>query len=222
MFPDQYQTENQSGGNHEPILTPTPVGEIKPPKKSPFSFIKNLPISVIAAVGGGIVVVVIIVLLLVFGGGETIGSLSELKTAIANRVAANCTIHLSNAGGMEGVMDDTSITIQTDDGWSNVRYVAQLFGENINTIAKKTDAGDYTVYNWMNEDVIGYRSTRPAEDIETGVDLLFTNITEEEVGRLDCQPNRRANFNIPSNINFSEEEVIIDDELLDEGGQDEE
>ena len=55
---------------------------------------KKFPIRLIAIIGGGVIVVAAIIILLfifVFNGGGTIGSLEELRAAIADHKAINCT-----------------------------------------------------------------------------------------------------------------------------------
>jgi len=169
---------------------------------------KELPIRLIAIIGGGVIVVAAIIVLLfvfVFNGDRTIGSLEELRAAIADRKAINCTITINSGDGQSATAISNQLLLQTNDDWSKVRADITAFGETTRALAIKNNNNDnFTTYGWMLDSENGFKMAQAASTIHDGVgSMVSEDLTEDNI-KLECQPNNQADFDVPSNVTFEE------------------
>lgn len=185
MFPNKSSNPfaQQPQGSPSTMLQ-SPV--LPPPKSK-----KKMIIRIATIVGGIGIITGIVVLLMthVFNGG-TIGSVEEFKEAIENRRAINCWVTM-DSGIPE---DDIRMLIQTNDGWSRIRTQQPAFDNELNVITIKDDFQ----YLWVEGNSSGNKYRGVLSMIE------FTNF--DSVRNVECQPNGRANFSVPRQVEFIERE----------------
>ena len=190
---------NQSDGM-SPAAIPVPAGK-KPKKK--------LIVALIAGIGGLILVgvTILVLVLFVFGGGR-INSISELRDAIENQKAINCTVTMSiDMHGMSilGQEDggEVEMIIRADDGWSNLYVsVPTMFGMEAWLIRDGDNYTQYTRIMGMN-----VRTTvSESEFAEVADDMLGEMFDVDQISSIDCEPNRRANFDLPSGVNWEDQD----------------
>ena len=167
------------------------------PESSPKSK-KGLLIGLIA---GGVVLIAAIVAVLflfVFNGG-TIGSLDEFKSAIDNKKAVNCIVTLAasdttgNSSSSSALAGDMKITLQANDGWSKIKMKMNIMVE-INTLVT-----DGTMYSWADGATTGQKAQYNSSQIDSSISQIKSSAKSVE-----CEPNNKADFSVPSNINFTD------------------
>ena len=172
---------------------------------------KGLLIGIIA--GAGALVITGVILLIVFlggGGGGTIGSLEEFKDAVKNLKAINCDLTLSGMEGMSAMLNDATITYQADDGWNNIHISAPaLLGMQMWAV-KEGDS--YTVYSSAMG--MNVKQTQTVKEFMSGQDGMMGGDFEEfaDKAKLDCKPNKDADFTLPAGVEFKESSSLIDDD----------
>lgn len=172
-----------------PPIEPTtgqPMGAPNTPKTGPK---KGLTIGLIAGIGSLVIIGVILFLVLFVFGGSKINSISELKSAIENKKAVNCTVS----------KDNESVFLAANDGWTKIRMKMASMGQEVNSLVIEGDA----TYAWTDDGKIAYKM--PYNSSMIG-DLNFNDYDgeDEEGVKLDCKPNNQADFNVPSGVNFKE------------------
>jgi hypothetical protein len=159
----------------EQALEPTPTATPGPTQRKPKTgLIIGIVIAVVAIIG----IVVILVILL---GGNNIKTIDQLKEALRNQEAVNCS--MTYDGGI--------YVIQTTEGWSKIRMYDNTNGIEGETIVVKGDAvyastkfGDYkTKYNGSHFD-----------GIESGIEYEISKIEKSEIV-LTCEPP--YDFSVP-------------------------
>ena len=183
-------------------ITPTaPIPTDKKPNK-------KLIISLIAGVGGLILVgvTILVLVLFVFGGGR-INSISELRDAIENQRAINCTMTVSvdmHGMSMLGMEDsEIEVIIRADNGWNNFYMsVPAMLGMEAWLIRDGNNLVQYTRVMGMNA-----RTTISEADFARVTDSMIDEAFDiDQVSSIDCEPNRRANFDLPSGVNWEDQE----------------
>ena len=189
---------------------------------------KKLIIGLIAGIGGLILVgvTILVLVLFVFGGGR-INSISELRDAIENKRAINCTVTVNiddDIGGLLtgllfGATDGIEMIIRADDGWNNLYVsVPTILGMEAWLIR---DGGNYTQYTRM----MGMNTKTTISESEfAGVadDMLGEAFDFDQISSIDCEPNRRANFDLPSGVNWEEQDFADLDSDFNFGEDDDE
>ncbi|MDR0957074.1 MAG: hypothetical protein LBM09_00640 [Candidatus Nomurabacteria bacterium] len=117
------------------------------------------------------------------GGGHTIGSVDEFREAVKNRKAANCVA--------TEVRTSVPQKIQANDGWSKVRANAQYGDSETNILLIEGDG----IYTWSGTS--GTKTPYDASEFEE-----FARDVENFEFTVECEPNDKADFSIPSDVNW--------------------
>ena len=166
-----------------PVSAGTPVDGKPKPKK-------GLIIGLIAGIGGLVIIGIVLFLILVIFKGDTIGSISELKTAMKDQKAINCVIS----------KDGDDILLQTNNDWTKVRMRMNASGQDIEVLAIDDDAA----YFWSGDgDEVAYKA--PYASFKSTFNELQDEIedtSDDDDLELKCEPSSKADFKVPSDIDF--------------------
>jgi hypothetical protein len=151
-------------------------------KEQPKKTVSDLALGVIIGAAGAVAAALVVVFLL--SRGHIPGNIDELKIAISNEEAINCSI----------TKDDVSMVIQTNNGWSKL-YAKTADGK---ILAVKGDG----LYIWTDTDG-GYKVLYDSATIDELTSDISTDDEEDDSGyTLKCSTPIETNFAVPKNVDF--------------------
>lgn len=167
---------------NQPIMpaSPFPSASMRPSSKPRL----NKKLLIWIGSGVALLAIVAVVLFVFILPGDTIRNIDQLKDALNNRKAINCT--LTN--------NSQTVVIQTDDGWNNLR----LKMGRANVLATR---GEY-IYTWYESNNYGNRITYNTSIFDSLSNSIPSGAELEDGATLDCKPSSQADFSMPSGIEF--------------------
>jgi len=124
-------------------------------------------------------------------------NLEGLRAAILGRKAVNCTITHRDEG---------TALFQANEGWTKVRIISKIEGEEMNMIMIKGDG----IYTWSGND--GYKMPYNDTMFDNMADEYDIEANSEDYAKISlrCENPSKADFKLPAGIVFEDLEFDID------------
>ena len=146
-----------------------------------------------------IIVVASVMGIILLGGGRddsNIKTMADLKSAVADKKALNCTINI----------DDDTMVIQANEGFSRIKLITDATGISdgkLNVLMVKDDA----TYIWDDTKTLAIQTIDNSMidefvDAITSVDPEEGDEEESDAYSFKCQAATKANLSIPTDIDF--------------------